>query len=301
VIRPYSISDYPESCDYYRISIKRELAPKGSDAPSGVASNFMHDHIQTGAAIAIKPPSGQFVLDIQKSLPVVLISNGIGITPFLSIAKACSRLNSKRTIWFVHGARNGQTHAFRDEVLEIAEQNPNLHVHFRYSHPQPEDQGDYDSIGHVDTELVKTLVEQDAEFYLCGSPPFLESLQTGLKEWGVPKERVFHESFDQRSKALSNQSSGEAVGKEVEQSEIVLAQSGKTVTWHDDDGTILELAEANGLHPPYSCRQGICGTCMCKIREGSVAYQIPPTAEIDEDSVLICISKPASSKVILDV
>ncbi|MBA3922909.1 MAG: oxidoreductase, partial [Nostocaceae cyanobacterium] len=108
VIRTYSISDYPNPCDYYRISIKRELAPKNTDAPTGLASNFMHDHIQTGAVIAIKPPIGQFILDKEKSLPVVLVSNGIGVTPFMSMVKACSRLNSKRTICFVHGARNGQ-------------------------------------------------------------------------------------------------------------------------------------------------------------------------------------------------
>ncbi len=301
VIRPYSISDYPDACDYYRISTKRELAPKGLDVPPGVASNFMHDHIQTGAVIAIKPPSGRFVLDIHKSLPVVLISNGIGITPFISMAKACSRFNPKRPIWFVHGARNGQTHAFREQVLAIAKENSNLHVHFRYSHPRPEDKGHYDSVGHVDTELIKTLVGQDAEFYLCGSPTFLESLQRGLKEWGVPN-RVFYESFYERSQALSkSQSFNEAESKGVKQSEIVLAKSGKTLTWHGDDGTILEFAEANELHPPYSCRQGICGTCMCKISEGSVAYQNPPTAEIDQGSVLICISKPATPKVVLDV
>ncbi len=299
VIRPYSISDYPEPCDYYRISIKRELAPKGSDVPPGVASKFMHDQIQKGAVIAIQPPSGQFVLDIEKSLPVVLISNGVGLTPFISMAKACSRLNPKRPIWFVHGTRNGQTHAFRDQVLAIALENSNLHVHFRYSHPQPEDKGHYDSVGHVDTELIKTLVGQDAEFYLCGSPHFLESLQKGLKEWGVPKDRVFYESFNERSQASSlRQSSGEAAVKE---SEIVFEKSGKTLTWHSEDGTILEFAEANGLHPSNSCRQGICGTCMCKISEGSVAYQNPPTAEIDQGSVLICISKPATPKVVLDV
>ncbi len=298
IIRPYSISDYSDPCDYYRISIKRELPPKGSDVPPGVASKFMHDQIQTGAVIAIKPPSSKFVLDQEKSLPVVLMSNGVGITPFISMAKACSRLNPKRPIWFVHGTRNGQTHAFRDEVLAVAKENPHLHVHFRYSHPRPEDQGHYDSVGHVDTELIKTLVGQDAEFYLCGSPPFQESLQTGLKEWGVPEERVLHESFYERSQALSNKSSGEGA-KEVGESEIVLA-SGKTLTWQGD-GTILEFLENNGLNPPYSCRQGICGTCMCKISEGNVAYQSPPTAEIDQGSVLICISKPASPRVVLDI
>nr|MBA3921000.1 2Fe-2S iron-sulfur cluster binding domain-containing protein [Nostocaceae cyanobacterium] len=127
-----------------------------------------------------------------------------------------------------------------------------------------------------------------------------ESLQTGLKEWGVPKERIFQESFNVSKASVDSQSSGEDASQEVEESEIVFA-SDKTLTWHDDDGTILEFALANGLNPPNSCRQGVCGTCMCKISEGSVAYQISPTAEIDEGSVLICISKPATPKVVLDI
>lgn len=46
VIRTYSLSDYAESPDYYRLSIKREGPPKGKDVPPGIASNFMHDQIQ---------------------------------------------------------------------------------------------------------------------------------------------------------------------------------------------------------------------------------------------------------------
>jgi hypothetical protein len=66
-----------------------------------------------------------------------------------------------------------------------------------------------------------------------------------------------------------------------------------------DDG--LELAEANDLNPDYSCRAGICGTCMCKILEGEVEYQEEPTAAIAEGSVLICISKPKTSRVVLEL
>jgi ferredoxin len=73
------------------------------------------------------------------------------------------------------------------------------------------------------------------------------------------------------------------------------------LTWQEGDGTILEFAEANGINPPYSCRAGICGTCMCKIDAGEVTYQEPPTAATDENSVLICISKPRTSRVVLDV
>ncbi len=58
---------------------------------------------------------------------------------------------------------------------------------------------------------------------------------------------------------------------------------------------------SNDINPPFSCRAGICGTCMCEIREGEVAYQEPPSATIDEGSVLICISQPRTSRVVLDV
>jgi ferredoxin-NADP reductase len=301
VIRTYSLSDHAEPCEYYRLSIKREPAPKGLDVPPGLASNFMHDQIQEGAVIPAKPPSGQFVLDVQQSIPVVLISNGVGITPMISMAKACSRLHPDRPIWFLHGARDGQYHAFRDEILEIAQQNVNLNIHFAYSRPRPEDEGAYHSSGYVDVALVRSLVEKDAEFFLCGSPPFLRSLMEGLKDWGVPESRVFFESFGQSMKVTAESLPAAATATGGADAEIAFAKSGKIVTWHQGDGSLLELAEAHDLNPDYSCRQGICGTCMCKIREGEVEYQEPPTAAIAPGSVLICISKPKTPKVVLDL
>lgn len=302
VIRTYSLSDYPESLDYYRLSIKREPMPEGLDVMPGIVSNFMHDHIQEGSVIPAKPPNGKFVLNVNKSLPAVLISNGVGITPMLSMAKACTQLNPNRPIWFVHGARDGRFHAFRDEVKAMQKQNSNLHLHFRYSRPRPEDEGYYQSVGYIDTALIKELVGQDAEFFLCGSPSFMQSLREGLKEWGVPEERVFFESFSKGSKVSSeSQPSVKTASENVEEAEIVFARSGKTLTWREGDGTILEFAQANEIDPPYSCRVGVCGTCSCKIREGEVAYQETPTAAIDEGSVLICISKPGALRVVLDV
>ncbi len=40
---------------------------------------------------------------------------------------------------------------------------------------------------------------------------------------------------------------------------------------------------------------------MCKINGGNVDYQKEPTVEIDEGSVLICISQPGRSRVVLDI
>jgi uncharacterized protein len=299
VLRTYSLSDYPDPCDYYRLSIKREPAPRDLDVPPGLSSNFMHHQIQEGSVISVKPPSGKFVLEVHKPNPVVLISNGVGITPMIAMAKACSRLNPNRPIWFLHGTRDGQYHAFQDEMLNLTQQNPNLQIHFAYSRPRPEDEGQFHSTGYVDTALIQTLASQDAAFFLCGSPPFMQSIREGLQAWGVPEDRVFFESFMKARIAPAESLSPVIAGSET--AEIVFAQSNKTLTWQAEQDSLLEFAEANDLNPDYSCRQGICGTCMCKILEGEVEYQSEPTAAIAEGSVLICISKPKTVRVVLEL
>jgi hypothetical protein len=299
VLRTYSLSDYPELCDTYRLSIKREPAPRGLDVPPGLSSNFMHDQVQEGSIIPAKPPSGKFVLDVRKSTLAVLVSNGVGITPMIAMAKACIRLNPNRPLWFLHGARDGQYHAFRDEILNLADQNPNLQVHFAYSRPRPEDEGKFHSTGYVDIDLIQTLVSQDAEFFLCGSPSFLNALREGLQSWGVPDNQVFFESFMKARTAPAENIA--PVPAERKTAEIVFTQSDKTLTWQANQDSILEFAEANDLNPDYSCRQGICGTCMCKLLEGEVEYHSEPTAAITPGSVLICISKPKTARVVLEL
>lgn len=300
VIRTYSLSDYTYPVEYYRLSIKRELSPRDLDVPPGVASNFIHDCIEEGSIIPAKPPNGKFYLDVEESTPAVLISNGVGITPMISMAKACTIENRNREIYFVHGARNGNFHAFQQAVMALAQQNPNLKIHYRYSRPQDGDGGNCHSIGYVDIDLIKELVEKNAEFYLCGSPAFMDSLRGGLKEWGVPENQVFFESFSKAPKKSASESSTTVDGG-VETAEIVFSESGKTLTWNQGDGTILEFAEANGINPAFSCRVGVCLTCSCKIQEGEVAYLEEPSGTPDEGEVLICISQPKTSKVVLDI
>ena len=299
VIRTYSLSDYSPTNQYYRLSIKREPAPKDLDVPPGVASNFMHDCIEEGAIIPAIPPNGRFYLDVEKSTPAVLISNGVGITPMYSMAKACAFENPQREVCFVHGARNGNFHAFQQEVMGLGKQNPNFKVHYRYSRPQDGDEGNFHSTGYVDIDLIKELAHENAEFYLCGSPAFMDSLREGLKEWGVADNRVFFESFSKAPKKSDSESSTAVAG--VETAEIEFAQSGKTLTWNQGDGTILEFAEANGINPAFSCRVGVCLTCSCKIQEGEVAYQEEPSGTPDDGEVLICISQPKTEKIVLDI
>ena len=80
--------------------------------------------------------------------------------------------------------------------------------------------------------------------------------------------------------------------------EVTFARSGLTVPWDNSFETILDLAEHHGLSPAYSCRSGICHTCMCELVEGEVDYTEEPLDPPDDKCVLICCSKPKSKLVI---
>ena len=139
------------------------------------------------------------------------------------------------------------------------------------------------------------------DFYLCGPPPFMKSLFRGLLDWGVPETRIHYEFF---GPATVLKESGEPAAKgttsDTDWQQVTFARAGITVTWDASVESILELAEAHGLHPAFSCRSGICHTCMSRLLEGEVDYTTEPADMPDPGSVLICCAQPRSG-VVLDI
>lgn len=65
--------------------------------------------------------------------------------------------------------------------------------------------------------------------------------------------------------------------------------------------TILDAALAQGIDFPFRCRQGVCTSCVCKLRSGSVTYLPPqPLSEIDktENFTYCCLAYPDSDLVL---
>ena len=191
-------------------------------------------------------------------------------------------------------------------VRRVAEEHGNVQVHIRYSRPLPEDTvgRDYDDQGYVDIELVKHLLpSKDFDFYLCGPAPFMKSLFEGLLAWGVSESRIHYEFFGpasalkERAK-LAAPKRAAAVSQCCEDIEVTFSKSGVSANWNPSFESILDLAEANGLSPDYSCRSGICHTCMCELEGGEVEYILEPLEPPDPGSVLICCSKPKTDAVV---
>ncbi len=77
-----------------------------------------------------------------------------------------------------------------------------------------------------------------------------------------------------------------------------VSRSGLTAKWNPSFASILDMAEGLGLSPDYSCRSGICHTCVCALEDGEVEYVEEPLDPPDPGSVLICCSKPKTDLVV---
>ena len=301
--RTYSLSDRPNP-EYYRLSIKREPPPGDRpDLPPGRSSNYFHDRVEAGTRLRARSPRGKFYLDPKGERPVALISAGVGLTPMISMLNAIVEAGSGRPVWFIHGARNGREHAMGAHVRAVAGENDNVRAHISYSRPLPDDvEGrDHDGRGRVDGDLLKRLLpDNDLDFYLCGPTPFMKALYNGLLGWGVPEDRIHYEFFGPGS-ALTEGDGAEAAADCVECSaeiEVTFSRSGLTAKWNPSFASILDMAEGLGLSPDYSCRSGICHTCVCALEDGEVEYVEEPLDPPDPGSVLICCSKPKTDLVV---
>jgi ferredoxin-NADP reductase/phenylpropionate dioxygenase-like ring-hydroxylating dioxygenase large terminal subunit len=296
-LRTYTLSTMPNP-EYYRLSIRRAEG-------NALVSPYLHANAKPGLRIEAMTPRGKFTLTPASERPVVFVSGGVGITPMVAMAghivEEGRRTGKFRPVWFIHGTNSGRVHAFGKHIRELADAHPAMNVHVRYSQPGRDDRigSTHDGEGHVTIEVLKELLPlDDYDFYLCGPPPFMQSLYDGLTGIGVRRERIHYESFGSGT-ALKHETRVEAPARTGPIGDgavpIRFAKSAVGAEWSRDKGTLLELAEAVGLAPVFGCRSGICGTCATRITSGAVEYIEEPLAPRADGHVLLCCSVPATA------
>jgi ferredoxin-NADP reductase/MOSC domain-containing protein YiiM len=298
VLRSYSLSDLPAP-DHLRISVKSES--------KGVASSFLCNRVREGDALDVAAPRGSFTLHPGEK-PVVLLSAGVGATPVMSMLHALAAEKSERKIWWIYGARNRADHPFAEESRSVLKQLSRGRSYVVYSKPAADDRpgSDFDASGHIDAALVEKIgVSPDSEFYLCGPSSFLENMRDGLRKWGVAAGNVHTEIFG----ALESITPGMAKvvhtphvpqGPVGSGPSVSFARSGVTAAWDPKYQSLLELAEACDVPVRWSCRTGVCHTCMTGLIGGSIRYNPEPLETPAPGNVLPCCSQP-DADVILDL
>lgn len=290
VLRTYTLSTAP-SDGYYRISVKRQ----------GLVSCHLHDDLGVGDVIEARAPAGGFVIDPRETRPAVLLAAGVGITPMLAMLRAIIfeglRKRRVRPTFLFIAARSLAERAFDQEIAELAAQAGGaVRVIRLLTLTEGATPGeDFDAEGRIGVDLFRQTLPFDAyDFYMCGPPPFMQGLYDQLSDVGVPDARIHAEAFGPASLMRREPTSADALPPASQQPvPVAFAKSGKEARWDPAAGTLLDLAEARGLRPEYSCRGGSCGTCAVKVLAGTITYETRPSAKVDADQALICCAVPA--------
>jgi ferredoxin len=85
--------------------------------------------------------------------------------------------------------------------------------------------------------------------------------------------------------------------------EVVMAQS-QTRVWVKPGETILQALQCAGVETPYSCGEGVCGTCQTRVIEGEPDHwdmYLTPEEQEKGDCMMICISRSKSDRLVLDL
>jgi ferredoxin-NADP reductase len=230
----------------------------------------VHDSLQVGQLLELRGPRNHFPL--RPAARYLFIAGGIGITPLLAHARAA---HERSDAWsLIYGARNESCMAFVDELIGFSSGKIGLF-------PQ-------DTYGLLDLDRIVAELDDDTDVYCCGPTPLLDAVAEK-----VPSSRLHVEHF-----ASTHRESAISGSFEVE-----FAQSGMTVAV-GPDRNILDTALEAGLQPLWSCREGLCGTCITRVLSGEPEH-LDDLLDDDEraanDQMLICVSRSKSPRLVLDM
>ena len=295
-VRCYSISSSPDARGYFEISVRRQ----------GLVSTTLHATLRTGSRLLIGRPAGQFVYPGGDDRPLALLAGGIGITPLLSMLRHAISSDPGRPVVLLYSARNPQAAAFYSELQVIGQRHPQVRIAVTMSEPSTPAPW---RRGHIDAQMVRQHVAHPSHtiFCICGPVPMMTAMEQLLTAEGVPANQIRTENFDTamaatqihapaaaaQSAAMPRPQQGSA------QYEITFAATGRSVSANGSH-TLLEMAEAEGIAIPSSCRSGVCQACRTRVADGDVDCQ---SSVLDPDDraegfILPCVSWPHSDVVL---
>jgi len=271
LVRQYSLCNAPGETGRYVIGVLRDVDSRGG-------SQAMHDHIDTGSVLSISAPKNHFPLVEAKR--TLLLAGGIGVTPILAMADV---LAAKGADFEMHySARSPERAAFKERIAASSFAGQ---VHFHY------DSGD--AVQKLDLAKLLAAPDPDTHLYVCGPQGFIEHVLGSAKALGWPPAQLHVEYFG----AAAIDTGGDRPF------DVKLASSGRVVTIPAGTTVIKVLAE-QGVQIPYSCEEGVCGTCLTRVLEGVPDHRDMYLTEDEQaanDQFTPCCSRARTPLLVLDL
>jgi stearoyl-CoA 9-desaturase NADPH oxidoreductase len=248
-----------------------------STHPEGLVSRHLREHARPGMIVGLTQAQGDFVLPDPRPERVLLISGGSGITPVMAMLRTLCEEGFTGDIGFLNYARSRELALYGAELEQLAERHRLLRVARGFT------RGHNSSLsGRFRREHLRTVISEHASAatFVCGPPTLIDAVSAvwAQDELAEPTVETFTPpalSFDM----------GNAHG--------VVSFTASAREAANSGLPLLEQAEDAGLVPEHGCRMGICNTCSCRKRAGTVRNVI--TGELStagEEQIRICVSVP---------
>ncbi|MCQ8187545.1 2Fe-2S iron-sulfur cluster-binding protein [Streptomyces rugosispiralis] len=141
---------------------------------------------------------------------------------------------------------------------------------------------------------------------MCGPTAFMDDIGGFLRDHGLPPERFHTEQFSALP-AINPGVTPTAVARPHQPPGppgsgplITFSRSGITTPWSPAHASLLDLAEACDIPTRWSCRTGVCHTCITHLVSGDITYTTPPLELPEAGTILVCCSAP-TAEVVLDL
>jgi 3-ketosteroid 9alpha-monooxygenase subunit B len=283
VARCYSLSSSPHVDSRLKVTVKRTV--------DGYGSNWICDTVSAGDEIESLAPAGIFSpSSLDRDL--LLFAAGSGITPVMSIVKSALSAGSGRVV-LIYANRDDRSVIFSGELAALVSRHPSrlTVIHWLESVQ-----------GLPATPTLSSLASPYAghEAFICGPAPFMSAVREALSGLGFERGSVHIERF----KSLGANPFEQVVAEEStadRTASVTVTLDGVTNRYDwPADTKLLDLLLARGLDAPYSCREGACSACACRLVAGEVKMLNNDVLE-DEDLAdgirLACQSLPVTDEV----
>ena len=264
--RQYSLCGSTADKSIWKVAVLREPESRGGSA-------HVHEELTEGAPIRTRGPRNHFPL--VSSPCYQFIAGGIGITPILAMIEAADARGAAWNLFYL--GRSRASMAFLDKL----DSNGRVTVWAK------------DEKGRFDLASVLGTPQPDTLVYCCGPEALLDAVEEMGESW--PEGSVHIERFAAKKV--------EAPEGALDSFEVVCTRSGTTVKVSEGTSTFDALENA-GVHVMGSCMKGICGTCEVDVMEGTPDHRDSILSKAERargDTIMLCVSRSLSKKLVLDV
>lgn len=302
VRRTYSLCSNPSENEW-KVAVKQIY--------EGKFSTFVNAELKSGDTLEVMPPSGEFgvLCDSSKPKNYIAFAAGSGITPVLSMIKAHLSQEPESTFKLFYLNRNSKSIIFKEEIEQLKNKYFNRFHTFYFLTKEKRDIEFLN--GRFDKDKIKVLtktfidVEDTAHCFICGPEEMIFLIRDELQNAGLDKSKIHYELFVSGLSKADKQRAQEAMEKQVEGTDVTIVDGGKEFhfTMTKDYDNLLDGALAAGADLPFACKGGVCSTCKCQIKSGSVEMKVNYALEefeVEQNYILSCQAVPTSDKIVLD-